>query len=152
MNQLWASDNQFCKQDCKATVAGSEHSTAPNSNTVDYPDKGPMFKEVLPINNTHPFGNSSGAQYPFPQCLHSSGVSPATPSVMLCARCNLDEITIDYPDLLIKFGVCHSEETIYSFIQAMHSDKDTMTPICAGELYWQQSAFKLSIYKKSKNI
>ncbi|KAJ9075314.1 hypothetical protein DSO57_1037262 [Entomophthora muscae] len=42
---------------------------------------------------------------------------------------------MDYPNLLRKFGVCHHKETMFSFVQAMHSDKDTMSPIRAGELY-----------------
>ncbi|KAJ9049919.1 hypothetical protein DSO57_1039828 [Entomophthora muscae] len=94
-----------------------------------------MFEEPLPVSNAPPSGNPSGAQHPFPQRLHSTGAPPPTPSSMLHARCNSDLVVVNYPNLLSKFGICHHEETMYSFVQALHSDKDAMTPIWAGELY-----------------
>ncbi|KAJ9073820.1 hypothetical protein DSO57_1039766 [Entomophthora muscae] len=135
LNQLWASDSQFCKQDCATTVAGSEHSTAPNSSAGDFPDEDSIFEEPLHISSAPPSGNPSGAQHPFPQCLPLTGAPPPTPSAMLCACRNSNNVVINYPNLLIKFGICHHEVTMYSFVQALHSEEDAMTLIQAAELY-----------------
>ncbi|KAJ9059419.1 hypothetical protein DSO57_1002417 [Entomophthora muscae] len=51
LNQLWASDSQFCKQGCVAAVAGSERSTAPNSSAGDFPDEDSMFEEPLSVSS-----------------------------------------------------------------------------------------------------
>ncbi|KAJ9052686.1 hypothetical protein DSO57_1031879 [Entomophthora muscae] len=51
-----AHDSQFCKQDCTATVAGSERSTAPNSSAGDFPDEDSMFEEPLPVSSA-PMGS-----------------------------------------------------------------------------------------------
>ncbi|KAJ9067102.1 hypothetical protein DSO57_1003015 [Entomophthora muscae] len=57
---------------------------------------------------------------------------------MLCTWCNSDKVPMDYPNLLSKFGVCHHKETMFSFVQAMHSNEDAMSPIRAGQLYHSQ--------------
>ncbi|KAJ9072233.1 hypothetical protein DSO57_1039664 [Entomophthora muscae] len=135
LNRLCSSKDQFCKQDFTTTVAGSVPNSAPSSNAGDLFDKDSLFDEPLPVTSTPPVLGPSGALRPFVQRLPSSGAPPATPLLMLCTRRNSDEAPVDYPDLLSKFGVCHHEETMYSFVQVMHSDKDAMTPICAGKLY-----------------
>ncbi|KAJ9067348.1 hypothetical protein DSO57_1000260 [Entomophthora muscae] len=55
---------------------------------------------------------------------------------------NVDSKFEDSPSLhsahcnsIIKFGFCHHEETMYSFVQALHSHEDAMTPIHAGKFY-----------------
>ncbi|KAJ9067582.1 hypothetical protein DSO57_1037598 [Entomophthora muscae] len=96
-----------------------------------------MFEEPLPVSSALPSGNPSGAQHPFPQRLPSTG-APPLPHLPCSAPCNSNNVVVDYPNLLSKFGICHHEETMYSFVQALHSDEDTMTPIWAGELYHSQ--------------
>ncbi|KAJ9058452.1 hypothetical protein DSO57_1012250 [Entomophthora muscae] len=45
------------------TVAGSEHSTAPNSSARDFPDEDSMFEEPLPVSSALPISNPSVAQH-----------------------------------------------------------------------------------------
>ncbi|KAJ9075210.1 hypothetical protein DSO57_1039774 [Entomophthora muscae] len=134
-NRLCSSKNQFCKQDCITTVAGSVLNSAPSSNIGDLFEEDSLFAKTSPSPSTPLVVVPSGTSHPFMQRLPSSGEPPATPSSMLCACCNLNKVPMDYPNLLSKFVVCHCKETIFSFVQSMHSDKDTMSPICAGELY-----------------
>ncbi|KAJ9088656.1 hypothetical protein DSO57_1020987 [Entomophthora muscae] len=135
LNRLCSSKEQFLKQDCATTVAGSVTNSAPSSDAGNLFDKDSLFEEHIPVSRAPLAGSSSSALHPFVKRLPSSGVPCATSSSMLCTWSNLDKVPMDYPDLLSKFGMCHHEKTMYSFVQAMHSDKNAMTPICVGELY-----------------
>ncbi|KAJ9088671.1 hypothetical protein DSO57_1020857 [Entomophthora muscae] len=70
--------------------------------------------------------------------LPPTGAPPAILSAMLHTHHNSDNAMMDYYDLIRKFGICHHEETMYSFVQALHSNEDAMIPIWAGELYHGQ--------------
>ncbi|KAJ9077922.1 hypothetical protein DSO57_1039761 [Entomophthora muscae] len=135
LNCLCSSGDQFCKQDCATTVAGSALSSAPSSNAGDLFNKDSLFNKPLLITRTPPVLGPSGTLHPFLQHLPFSGEPPATPLSMLHAWRNSDEVPMDYPDLLSKFGICHHKETLFSFVQAMHTNEDAMSPICASELY-----------------
>ncbi|KAJ9080739.1 hypothetical protein DSO57_1021805 [Entomophthora muscae] len=61
--------------------------------------------------------------------LPPTGAPPAIQSAMLHTHHNSDNVMMDYYDLISKFGICHHEETMYSSVQALHSDEDAKTPI-----------------------
>ncbi|KAJ9088055.1 hypothetical protein DSO57_1026901 [Entomophthora muscae] len=145
LNCLFSSKDQFCEQDCATTVAGSVPNSALSSDAGDLFEEDSLFDEPSPVPSTPPVCDPSGALRPFLQCLPSSGEPPATPLSMLCAWRNLDKVLMDYPNLLSKFSVCHHKKTMFSFVQAIHSNEDAMSPICASKLYHgQYDAFCLA--------
>ncbi|KAJ9072934.1 hypothetical protein DSO57_1021920 [Entomophthora muscae] len=107
LNRLCSSKDQFCKQDSATTVAGSIPNSAPSSNVGDLFDKDSLFNEPLPITFTPTVLGPSSTLRPFLQHLLSSGEPPVTPFFMLCTWHNSDEVPMDYPNLLNKFGICH---------------------------------------------
>lgn len=135
LNQLLPSnDRQLRPQDCDTTVAGSEHGTATSiegggeADSIFAGAEAPLVR--LPRLGFEDLLDWSDNAIP------ETGLSPlATPSALLRARRNSEEIPSAYPAIINRFGISHHEETLYVYVQALFAEDDAVSPIRSGARY-----------------
>ncbi|KAJ9065226.1 hypothetical protein DSO57_1021809 [Entomophthora muscae] len=116
--QLWA-------QDCDTTVAGLERSTVTHVEGEE--DANSIFSETEVPLDLHNWTNDI--------VLKTASSPLATPSVLLCAHCNSEELHSAYPAIINQFGVSHHKEMLYVYVQALFAKDNTVTPIQLGACY-----------------
>ncbi|KAJ9070323.1 hypothetical protein DSO57_1009167 [Entomophthora muscae] len=117
LNQLLpANSGQLRAQDFNTTVAGSEGGTITHAEGEEDVDS--IFAETEDL---HDWTNNI--------VLKTSSSSLATPSALLCACCNSEELPSAYPAIINWFKVSHHKETLYVYVQALFVKDNTVTPI-----------------------
>ncbi|KAJ9055047.1 hypothetical protein DSO57_1008085 [Entomophthora muscae] len=108
LNQLLPVNScQLQAQDCNTTVVGSEHDTV-----------------------THIEGEEEDLQdWSNNIILKTASSLLATPSTLLFACCNSEELPSVYPAIINQFGVSHHKETLYVYVQALFAKDDAVIPI-----------------------
>ncbi|KAJ9050050.1 hypothetical protein DSO57_1018195 [Entomophthora muscae] len=64
-----------------------------------------------------------------------------TPSALLCACCNSEELPSAYPAIINQFRISHHKEMLYMFVQELFAKAKTVMPIRLGACY--HSSYKV---------
>ncbi|KAJ9056871.1 hypothetical protein DSO57_1028275, partial [Entomophthora muscae] len=121
-------------QDCDTTVASSERDTATQAEEVEVVDS--IFAETeMPLACLPCFGFEDLQDWP-KNIVPETVSSPfATPSALLCACCNPEELPSAYPAIINWFGISHHEEKLYVYMQALFAEDNKVRPIWLGICY-----------------
>ncbi|KAJ9068941.1 hypothetical protein DSO57_1023579 [Entomophthora muscae] len=135
LNQLLpANSHQLQAQDCNTTVAGSEHGTVTHVEGEEEVDS--IFAETeAPLIRLPCLGFEDLQDWSDKIVLETASSPLATPSVLLCACCNSEELPSAYPAIINQFGISHHKETLYVYVQALFVKDNAVTPIRSGACY-----------------
>ncbi|KAJ9075804.1 hypothetical protein DSO57_1032201 [Entomophthora muscae] len=135
LNQLLPTNNcQLQAQDCNTTVAGSEQGTVTHVKGEEEVES--IFAETeAPLIRLPCLGFEDLQDWSNNSVLETSSSLLATPSTLLCACCNSEELLSAYPAIINQFGTSHHKEMLYMYVQVLFAKDNTVTPIRLGACY-----------------
>ncbi|KAJ9083677.1 hypothetical protein DSO57_1032360 [Entomophthora muscae] len=135
LNQLLPANScQLQAQDCDTTLVGSERSTVTHIEGEEDVDS--IFVETeAPLIQLPCLGFEDLQDWFNNIVLKTAFSQLKTPSVLLCAYCNYEELPSAYPAIINQFGISHHKETLYMYVQALFAKDNAVTPICLGACY-----------------
>ncbi|KAJ9053979.1 hypothetical protein DSO57_1019158 [Entomophthora muscae] len=136
LNQLLPANScQLWAQDCNTTVAGSECGTVTHVKGKEEVDS--IFAETEAPLIWLPFLGFKYLQDWFDDIIIKTASSLlATPSMLICACCNSEELPSAYPAIINQFRVSHPKEKLYFYVQALFSKDNAVTSIHLGACYY----------------
>ncbi|KAJ9084010.1 hypothetical protein DSO57_1028638 [Entomophthora muscae] len=135
LNQLLPANScQLRAQDCNTTVVGSERGTVTHVEGEEEVDS--IFAETEAPLIWLPFLVFKDLQdWSDDIILKTASSLLATPSMLLCACYNSEELPSAYPAIINQFMVSHHKEMLYVYVQALFAKDNAVTPIRLGACY-----------------
>ncbi|KAJ9052233.1 hypothetical protein DSO57_1036268 [Entomophthora muscae] len=127
LNQLLPANScQLWAQDCDTTVAGLECDTVTHAEEEEGFES--IFAETeVPLIWLPCLGFEELQDWSDNIVLETASLPLATPSALLCTRCNSKELPSDYPTIINWFRISHHEETLYVYVKALFDEDNTLT-------------------------